>query len=234
MPSPSAPSATSAPAQRGLHDQGLALASTRRPTPRADRSCTVLTRWARHLHPRSDHDAFDLVNGHRVRRPVVELRRLRRRDAPAILAGRAQVARCRRRERPRPVREPDRRGREDVRLDAAVGGGSAGSGPPGGLRSRTWDELAPADPVGARLGRDGCSGGETPAASRRSKASARSPPELSSGLGRRDRMLADAPSAPGWATAERIAATHTGSSARPVSRLPAGSTLWKSAARGGG
>ena len=181
-------------------------ASTRRPTPRADRSCTVLTRWARFpaeavelpddehialpqgvqaaveprpvvpdagrdvvvdvdrvdagrpqgvpLQVRSDHDAFGLVDGHRVRRPVVELRRLRRRVPPRF-AGRAQVARCRRRERPRPVREPDPRGREDVGLDAAVGGGRAGSGPPGGLRSRTWDELG----RGGR--RDVDAGGET-------------------------------------------------------------------------
>ena len=36
--------------------------------------------------PASDHDAFDLVDGHRVRRPVVELRRLRRR-VPRDLLG---------------------------------------------------------------------------------------------------------------------------------------------------
>ena len=38
----------------------------------------------------SDHDAFDLVDGHRVRRPVVELRRLRRRvpgDLLSVLEG---------------------------------------------------------------------------------------------------------------------------------------------------
>ena len=39
---------------------------------------------------RSDHDAFDLVDRHRVRRPVVELRRLRRRvprDVLGVLEG---------------------------------------------------------------------------------------------------------------------------------------------------
>ena len=118
---------------------------------------------------------------------------------PPRFAGRAQVARCRRRERPRPVREPDPRGREDVRLDAAVGGGRADSGPPGGLRSRTWDELG----RGGR--RDVDDGGETgvrephgrdPSAT---ASAATGVPELSSGLGRRDRLLADAPSAPAQA-----------------------------------
>ena len=65
--------------------------------------------------------------------PVVELCRLRRRVSPRF-AGRAQVARCRRRERPPPIRESAPRGLEDVRLDAAAGGGHGGSGPPGGLR----------------------------------------------------------------------------------------------------
>ena len=89
---------------------------------------------------RSDHDAFDLLDGHRVRRAVAEFRRLRRRVPPRF-PGRAQVARSRRRERPRPIREPDSRGREDVGLDVAAGGGRAASGPPGGLRQRTCDEL---------------------------------------------------------------------------------------------
>ena len=36
--------------------------------------------------PASDHDAFDLLDGHRVRRPVVELHRLRRRVCPRSVA----------------------------------------------------------------------------------------------------------------------------------------------------
>ena len=46
------------------------------------------------------------------------------------------AARFRRRERPRPVREPDPRGREDVRFDAAAGGGRAGFGPLRGPRPK--------------------------------------------------------------------------------------------------
>ena len=53
-----------------------------------------------------------------------------RRDLLGVL----KVARCRRRERPRPVHESAPGGREDVRLDAAAGGGRGSSGLPGGLR----------------------------------------------------------------------------------------------------
>ena len=82
-------------------------------------------------------------------------------------------------------------GREDVRLDAAAGGDRGGSGPPGGLRPEDCEELgrggrrdvdaggetgvrephgtssstatvAPPDSSADRLGRDGCSGAETP------------------------------------------------------------------------
>ena len=71
--------------------------------------CAVLS------HVNSDHDALDLVDGHRGRRPVVELRRLRRRvprgllrvlegaAAPAAVARRLIIARTTRRSSARPV-----------------------------------------------------------------------------------------------------------------------------------
>ena len=109
---------------------------------------------ASNLHPRSDHDAFDLVDGHRVRRPVVELRRLRRRVPPRLLgvlrspgAGGVNVL----------VRSASRTpaGGRTSGSTAAAGDGRAGSGPPGGLRPRTCDELG----RGGR--RDVDAGGET-------------------------------------------------------------------------
>ena len=56
------------------------------------RSWPQRPRREKHLRrqPRSDHDTLDLVDRHRVRRPVVELRRLRRRvpgDLLSVLEG---------------------------------------------------------------------------------------------------------------------------------------------------
>ena len=75
-------------------------------------------------------------------------------DLPTRFAGHAQVARCRRPERPRPVREPDPRGREDVRLDAV-----AGSGP---RRFRTCLEASVRGPATSLAAADGAT--STPAA----------------------------------------------------------------------
>ena len=58
--------------------------------------------------PPSDHDALDLVNGHRVRRPIVELRRLRRRVPGDLL----RVLQC------PPVREVRRDPRRPERVAA--------------------------------------------------------------------------------------------------------------------
>ena len=109
--------------------------------------------------------------------------RHRRGSGPPRFAGRSQVARCRRRERPPPIRESAPRGLEDVRLDAAAGGGRGGSvSVPrtceelgrGGRRQRrrrrrdrgaraartssSTATVSPRDPSADRLVRDGCSG----------------------------------------------------------------------------
>ena len=120
--------------------------------------------------------------GHRVRRPVVELRRSSATRAPAI---------CWACERLRPVPSRTPAVGRTCRLDAVAGGGRGGSGPPGGLRPRSCDELGrggrrdvdaggetgaraarpisstatvgPPEPVRDRLGRDGCAAGRRPA-----------------------------------------------------------------------
>ena len=154
--------------QRGSGARGTRRAHRRRP---GRPSLTVGRSWpgspASRYQPVSQTKVYD-TDADRVHRPVVELRRLRRRVPPRF-AGRAQVARCRRRERPRPVREsaPTRSGgrparrrgrwrsrrfrtawrspsRGPARSSAAVGGATSTPATRPGSTSRT-DELVDGD-----------------------------------------------------------------------------------------
>ena len=150
----------------GLRDAGVA------DPPVSQRKFATQARTGEHLHPRSDHDAFDLVDGHRVRRLVVELRRLRTRALGVLRSPGAVGVNVL-------VRSASRnpRGREDVRLDAAAAADGATSTPAArpGCASRT-DELVDGDRWPPRT--------------------RRRPPRAEIRPRRRDRLLADAPSAP--------------------------------------
>ena len=118
--SPGRPAAGPTTATVGLREAGVAdqpVSQTKVCDTRADRGAPSSSFRSRCVRSRRRITVSAV--------PVVELRRLRRRVPPRF-AGRAQVARCRRRERPRPVRESAPRGRKDVRLDAAAGGGRGG------------------------------------------------------------------------------------------------------------